>query len=71
VAPEFLPEHLTGSWEVTWLGLRLLVVVSFFGADLFLIDRHVLDSGTGGRSLFQGLIVLGWVSTTLCKSDRI
>ena len=47
VAPEFLPEHLTWfKWEsyFTWLsGFVLLVIVYYFGADLFLIDRHVLD----------------------------
>ncbi len=47
VAPEFLPEHLTWfKWEsyATWLsGFCLLVIVYYVGADLFLIDRHVLD----------------------------
>jgi hypothetical protein len=52
VAPDFLPEHLTWfKWEsyFTWLsGFVLLVVVYYFGADLFLIDRHVLDVPTWG-----------------------
>ena len=54
VAPDFLPEHLTWfKWEsyFTWLsGFVLLVVVYYFGADLFLIDRHVLDVPPGWRS---------------------
>ncbi|WP_395816647.1 urate hydroxylase PuuD, partial [Devosia sp.] len=47
VAPEFLPEHLTWfKWEsyATWLsGFCLLIIVYYVGADLYLIDRHVLD----------------------------
>ena len=47
VAPDFLPEHLTWfKWEsyFTWLtGFVMLVVVYYVGADLYLIDRHVLD----------------------------
>ena len=53
VAPEFLPEHLTWfKWEsyFTWIsGFMLLVIVYYFGADLFLIDRHVLDVPQLGR----------------------
>ena len=47
VAPERKPEDLTWfKWEAyaTWLsGMALLVVVYYFGAELYLIDRHVLD----------------------------
>ena len=47
VAPERKPEELTWfKWEAyaTWLsGMALLVVVYYFGAELYLIDRHVLD----------------------------
>lgn len=74
VAPEFLPEHLTWfKWEsyFTWIsGFCLLVVVYYFGADLFLIDRHVLDVPNWAAILISlGSIVLGWVIyDTLCKS---
>ena len=47
VAPEATPEHLTWfKWEsyATWLsGFALLFVVYYAGAELFLIDRNVLD----------------------------
>ena len=74
VAPEFLPEHLTWfKWEsyATWLsGFSLLVIVYYVGADLFLIDRHVLDlANWQAIGLSAGSIVLGWfVYDTLCKS---
>jgi uncharacterized membrane protein len=74
VAPEFLPEHLTWfKWEsyFTWIsGFMLLVVVYYFGADLFLVDRHVLDIAAWQAILISlGSIVLGWVLyDTLCKS---
>ena len=74
VAPDFLPEHLTWfKWEsyFTWFsGFMLLVVVYYFGADLFLIDRHVLDVPAWVAILISlGSIVLGWlVYDTLCKS---
>ncbi len=74
VAPEFLPEHLTWfKWEsyATWLsGFCLLIIVYYVGADLYLIDRHVLDiPNWGAIALSAGSIVLGWVLyDTLCKS---
>lgn len=74
VAPEFLPEHLTWfKWEsyFTWLsGFVLLVIVYYFGADLFLIDKHVLDvPAWGGILISLGSIVVGWyVYDALCKS---
>src|SRR5438270_4036361 len=47
VAPARLPDHLTWfKWEAyaTWLsGFALLVLVYYLGAELFLIDRSVLD----------------------------
>jgi len=74
VAPDFLPEHLTWfKWEsyATWLsGFCLLVLVYYFGADLYLIDRNVLDIpqwAAIGVSL--GSIVLGWLLyDALCRS---
>jgi uncharacterized membrane protein len=74
VAPDFLPEHLTWfKWEAysTWLsGFMLLVLVYYFGADLFLIDRHVLDvPNWAGILISLGSIVFGWVVyDLLCKS---
>ena len=74
VAPDFLPEHLTWfKWEsyATWLsGFVLMVIVYYFGADLFLIDRHVLDvPNWAAIAISLGSIVVGWyVYDWLCKS---
>ncbi|SMQ72060.1 Uncharacterized membrane protein [Devosia lucknowensis] len=74
VAPEFLPEHLTWfKWEsyATWLsGAMLLVLLYYVGADLFLVDRNVLDVPSWVAILLSaGSIVLGWLLyDTLCKS---
>ena len=47
VAPAQMPDSLTWfKWEAytTWLsGFSLLVVVYYLGADIFLIDKSVLD----------------------------
>ena len=47
VAPAQMPDSLTWfKWEAytTWLsGFALLVLVYYLGADLFLIDKSVLD----------------------------
>jgi uncharacterized membrane protein len=74
VAPEFLPEHLTWfKWESYWTwfsGFMLLVLLYYVGADLYLVDRNVLDVPVWGAiALSMGSIVLGWVVyDTLCKS---
>ncbi|GLQ08465.1 cysteine desulfurase [Devosia yakushimensis] len=74
VAPEFLPEHLTWfKWESYWTwfsGFMLLVLVYYVGADIYLIDRTVLDLPQwGGIALSLASIVLGWVLyDSLCKS---
>jgi uncharacterized membrane protein len=74
VAPEFLPEHLTWfKWESYWTwfsGFMLLVLVYYVGADIYLIDRTVLDLPQwGGIGLSLASIVLGWVLyDSLCKS---
>lgn len=74
VAPEFLPEHLTWfKWESywTWLsGFMLLVLVYYVGADIYLIDRNVLDVPNWAAILISmGSIVLGFVVyNRLCKS---
>ena len=74
VAPATMPEHLTWfKWEAytTWLsGFALLCVVYYGGADLFLIDRHVLDiSQPKAIALSIASLGLGWiVYDQLCKS---
>ena len=54
VAPAQMPDDLTWfKWEAytTWLsGLALLVVVYYLGADLFLVDKSVLNMTAAGRS---------------------
>jgi uncharacterized membrane protein len=74
VAPAEMPEHLTWfKWEsyFTWIsGFALLCIVYYAGADLFLIDRNVLDVSTPvaiGISL--ATLVVGWlVYDVACKS---
>ena len=74
VAPEFLPEHLTWfKWESYWTwfsGLMLMALVYYVGADIYLIDRTVLDvPAWQAISLSLASIVLGWVLyDSLCKS---
>ena len=74
VAPEFLPEHLTWfKWEsyATWLsGAALLALLYYVGADLYLVDRNVLDvPGWGAILISMGSIVVGWLLyDALCKS---
>ncbi|MGV8854406.1 MAG: urate hydroxylase PuuD [Devosia sp.] len=74
VAPDFLPEHLTWfKWEAywTWLsGFMLLVLVYYVGANLYLVDRTVLDvAAWQAIALSLASIVLGWVLyDNLCKS---
>ncbi|NNG04735.1 MAG: urate hydroxylase PuuD [Inquilinus sp.] len=74
VAPARLPEELTWfKWEAyaTWLsGFALLVVVYYFGAELYMIDYHVLDLPVWGAvAISLGGLVIGWVAyDQLCKS---
>lgn len=74
VAPAQMPEHLTWfKWEsyATWLsGFALLCVLYYAGADLYLVDRDVLDiSGTTAIIISLASIGLGWVIyDLLCKS---
>jgi uncharacterized membrane protein len=74
VAPERKPEDLTWfKWEAyaTWLsGMALLVVVYYFGAELYLIDRHVLDMPVLGAIMVSlAGLALGWlVYDGLCRS---
>lgn len=74
VAPEFLPEHLTWfKWESYWTwisGFILLMLIYYVGADLYLVDRTVLDvPAWQAIGLSLASIGLGWVLyDTLCKS---
>jgi uncharacterized membrane protein len=74
VAPAEMPEHLTWfKWEsyATWLsGFAMLCVVYYAGADLFLIDRNVLDvSPTVAILISLASLALGWLFyDQLCKS---
>lgn len=74
VAPPSLPEHLIWfKWEsyATWLsGFAMLAVVYYVGADLYLIDRNVLDVPIwGGILISLGSLAIGWlIYDFLCKS---
>jgi len=74
VAPATLPEHLTWfKWEsyATWLsGFAMLAVLYYAGADLYLIDRNVLDvPAWGGILISLGSLSIGWlIYDFLCKS---
>jgi len=74
VAPAQMPDSLTWfKWEAytTWLsGFALLVVVYYLGADLFLIDKSVLDmTAAQAAGIAFGSLVLSWlVYEGLCRS---
>ena len=74
VAPARMPEHLTWfKWEsyATWLsGFALLAIVYYAGADLYLIDRNVLDVSAPVAILISlGSLAIGWlIYDLLCKS---
>jgi uncharacterized membrane protein len=74
VAPAALPEHLTWfKWEAYWTwisGMALLVLVYYLGAEIYLIDRAVLDVPVWAAVLISlASIALGWiVYDRLCKS---
>ena len=74
VAPAQMPEHLTWfKWEsyMTWIsGFVLMSIVYYAGAELYLVDRSVLDvSSTVAILISIGSIGLGWVIyDLLCKS---
>jgi len=73
VAPASLPEHLTWfKWEsyFTWMsGFALLAIVYYAGADLYLIDRNVLDMSVPVAILISmASLVLGWlIYDQLCR----
>jgi uncharacterized membrane protein len=66
VAPKAMPDQLTWfKWEAyaTWLsGFMLVVVVYYLDADLFLVDKSVLDL-TATQAAFFSLVslVLAWL----------
>ncbi|MDX3927208.1 MAG: urate hydroxylase PuuD [Shinella sp.] len=74
VAPAAMPEHLTWfKWEsyATWLsGFAMLCIVYYGGAELFLVDRQVLDiSATTAILISLASLALGWILyDLLCKS---
>ena len=74
VAPAEMPEHLTWfKWEsyATWLsGFALLAIVYYAGADLYLIDRNVLDvSAPVAIAISVASLAVGWlIYDQLCKS---
>jgi uncharacterized membrane protein len=74
VAPPRMPEHLTWfKWEAytTWLsGIALLVAVYYLKADLFLIDRAVLDIPAGEAvGISVACLIAGWfIYDGLCRS---
>lgn len=74
VAPAQMPDELTWfKWEAyaTWLsGMGLLIIVYYFGAQLYLIDLSVLALPGWAAVLISVVgLVLGWVVyDQLCKS---
>ena len=73
VAPEGMPAHLTWfKWEsyATWLsGFAMLVLVYYLGAEMFLLDREVLDIPVwAGIGISLASLALGWIAyNLLCK----
>jgi uncharacterized membrane protein len=74
VAPAKMPDELTWfKWEAytTWLsGFALLVLVYYFNADLFLIDKAVLDMSAPQAALVAFLsLAAAWIAyEALCRS---
>ncbi|MDF1634783.1 urate hydroxylase PuuD [Mycoplana sp. MJR14] len=74
VAPATMPEHLTWfKWEsyATWLsGFAMLCLVYYGGAELFLIDRQVMDvSAAIAIAISLASLAAGWILyDLLCKS---
>jgi uncharacterized membrane protein len=74
VAPAQMPDNLTWfKWEAytTWLsGFALLVLVYYLGADLFLIDKSVLDLTAVQAAVIAFLsLAVAWLAYEgLCRS---
>jgi uncharacterized membrane protein len=73
VAPQTLPEPLHWfKWEAytTWLsGFALMIILYYFHADTYLIDKSVADLSTWSAILISiGLLVAAWVVyDALCR----
>ncbi len=66
VAPATMPEHLTWfKWESYWTwmsGFALLAIVYYAGADLYLIDKNVLDvSQPVAIAISMASLSIGWI----------
>ncbi len=74
VAPARMPDELTWfKWEAytTWLsGFALLVIVYYLGAELYLIDKSVLDltAPTAAAIAFVSLALAWLMYEALCRS---
>jgi uncharacterized membrane protein len=74
VAPAEMPEHLTWfKWEsyVTWMsGALLMAMIYYVGAELYLVDRNVLDVPAWGAIVISlASLTIGWIIYDfLCKS---
>src|SRR5947209_7437722 len=74
LAPASLPDELTWfKWEAytTFLsGFALLVLVYYFGAELYLIDKSVLDLSAPAAALvaFVSLVLAWLLYEALCRS---
>jgi uncharacterized membrane protein len=74
VAPTRMPDELTWfKWEAyaTWLsGFALLVIVYYLGAELYLIDKSVLDlTASMAAAVAFGSLLLAWLLyEALCRS---
>lgn len=74
IAPARMPDELTWfKWEAytTWLsGFALLVIVYYLGAELYLIDKSVLDltAPTAAAVAFASLVLAWLVYEALCRS---
>ena len=74
VAPSQMPEELTWfKWEAytTWLsGFALMVVVYYLDADLFLVDKSILDLTPAQAGLFSfcSLVVAWLLYEAACRS---
>ncbi|WP_315761962.1 MULTISPECIES: urate hydroxylase PuuD [unclassified Bradyrhizobium] len=74
IAPAQMPSELTWfKWEAytTWLsGFALMIVVYYLNADLFLVDKSILDLTPLQAGLFSfGSLALAWLLyETACRS---
>jgi uncharacterized membrane protein len=74
VAPARMPDELTWfKWEAytTWLsGFALLVLVYYLGAELYLIDKTVLDlTAPKAAAVALGSLTVAWLAyEALCRS---